>query len=144
MQFRDGIEHSLIDLKVPQEQAQTSFSEQMIKDFPDLDISLITSVLKDAPTIASAIGALQLIREENHALQAARYNSLRSPREESSSTPQENDSLRAQLERSHAALQDLLEREYPRLDAKVVAVTLRDSGYHIEFTRRILASLSEF
>ena len=116
----------------------------MIRDFPDLDTSLIASVLMDTPTIASAIGTLQRIREENHNLQAARYKLLGSQPEESSRMTQENDSLRLQLERSHVAVQDLLEKEYPRLDTKVVAVTFRDSGYNVAFTRRILASLSDF
>ena len=98
----------------------------------------------DAPTIASAIGTLQRIREENHGLQAARHNLLTNQREESSRIQQENDRLRLQLERSHTAVQDLLEREYPKLDSRVVAVTFRDSGYQIAFTRRVLASLSDF
>ena len=116
----------------------------MINDFPDLKSSLIASVLMEAPTIASAIGTLQRIREENHNLQTARYKLLTSQREESSRMRQENDSLRLQLERSHAAVQEMLEREYPRLDTRVVAVTFRDSGHDATFTRRVLASLSNF
>lgn len=116
----------------------------MIKDFPDLETSLVASVITEAPTIASAIGTLQRIREENRNLQAARYKLLTSQREESSRVRQENDRLRLQLERSHAAVQELLEREYPRLDTRVVAVTFRDSNYDATFTRRVLASLSDF
>ncbi|KAL8791681.1 MAG: hypothetical protein Q9195_005688 [Heterodermia aff. obscurata] len=117
-----------------------SFSAQMMEDFPDLERSLIASVLTDAPTIASAIGTLQRIREENHNLQAAKCKLRTSERE----MRQENEGLRMQLETSHAAVQDLLGREYPRLDTRVVAVTLRDSGYDVAFTRRVLGCLLDF
>lgn len=116
----------------------------MVKDFPDLESSLIASVVMDAPTIASAIGALSRIREEDRNLQAARYKQLAGPRDESSRTQQGNDSVRLQSERSRAAVQDLLESEYPRLDTRVVAVTFRDSGYDLTFTRRVLTCLSDF
>ncbi|CAF9938936.1 MAG: hypothetical protein HETSPECPRED_001428 [Heterodermia speciosa] len=131
-------------IEVPRQETRTSFSEQMVKDFPDLESSLIASVVMDAPTIASAIGALSRIREEDRNLQAARYKQLAGPRDESSRTQQGNDSVRLQSERSRAAVQDLLESEYPRLDTRVVAVTFRDSGYDLTFTRRVLTCLSDF
>lgn len=117
---------------------------QLEQEFPDLDTALVASVLIDAPNVASARGTLRRIREENNNVRIAQDKLISRHREENSQMQRENNSLRQQLSRSNTAIQDFLEREFPRLSSQVVAITLRDHNYDVTGTREVLRRLSDF
>ena len=123
---------------------RTSTLEQLEIEFSDLDTPLIASVLIDAPNVASARSTLRRVREENTNVRVAREKQYSRDRAENSQINQENENLRQRLLHSQAAIQSLLEREFPRLSTQVVAITLHDHDHDVRSTREVLRSLSNY
>lgn len=123
---------------------RTSTLEQFESEFPDLETPLIASVLIDAPTVASARSTLKRIREEITNVRIAREKHSSRDRAENSQINRENEDLRQRLIRSQAAIQNVLEREFPRLSAQVIAITLYDHDHDVQSTREVLRSLSDY
>ena len=123
---------------------RTSTLEQLEIEFSDLDTPLIASVLIDAPNVASARSTLRRVQEENTNVRVAREKQYSRDRAENSQINQENENLRQRLLHSQAAIQSLLEREFPRLSTQVVAITLHDHDHDVRSTREVLRSLSNY
>ena len=134
--------------------------ERLGKFFPDLEPDIVASVLLNAKDAATASDMLREIQEGKIAANATRHQALSPPADGPLLRQQEQDTLRQQLDLSQATLRELLEedlptlmqqltrslleREFPKLDTKVVAVTLRDHDNDVARARQALKSLLEY
>ncbi|KAG7009651.1 hypothetical protein G7Y79_00002g007660 [Physcia stellaris] len=136
--------HPADNFESPHMEDRTSTLEQFEFEFSDLETPLVASVLIDAPNIERARSTLRRIREETSNVRIAREKQNSRDRAENLQMNQENEYLRQRLIRSQAEIQNLLEREFPRLSIQVVAITLYDHDYDVQSTREVLRSLSNY